>query len=114
MRGIEGQRARARPLVQLIGARAHWALASSAWERYSAIITGMSAPKLVNMFAVPFAFGARTLGTSALNEALKRVLFSMERSGSAANIRGLLPSATNPYSKATSICFARATRPFKN
>jgi len=72
----------------------------------------MPAPKLVNMFAVPFAFGAYP-GHVALNEALKRVLFSMERSGSAPNL-GLVPSATNPYSKATSICFARATRPFRN
>ena len=44
----------------------------------------MTAPKIVNMFAVPFAFGAYP-GHVALNEALKRVLFSMERSGSAAN-----------------------------
>jgi uncharacterized protein (TIGR02466 family) len=44
----------------------------------------MPAPKLVNMSAVPFAFGAYP-GHVALNEALKRVLFSMERSGSAAN-----------------------------
>ena len=44
----------------------------------------MPAPKLVHMFSVPFAFGAYP-GHVALNEALKRVLFAMERSGSAAN-----------------------------
>ena len=48
----------------------------------------MPAPKLVNMFAVPFAFGAYAKH-APLNEALKRVLFSLERSGTAANPRPL-------------------------
>src|ERR1700721_3967675 len=44
----------------------------------------MPAPKLVHMFSVPFAFGACP-GDLGRNEALKGVLFSMERSGTAAN-----------------------------
>jgi hypothetical protein len=48
----------------------------------------MSAPKLVNMFAVPFAFG-HYAAHAPLNAALKRVLFGLEKSGSAANPRPL-------------------------
>src|SRR6202167_2487062 len=48
----------------------------------------MPAPKLVNMFAVPFAFG-HYAAHAALNTALKRVLISLEKSGKAANPRPL-------------------------
>jgi uncharacterized protein (TIGR02466 family) len=48
----------------------------------------MPAPKLVNMFAVPFAFAVYPAHVP-LNEALKRVVFSLEKSGSAANPRPL-------------------------
>jgi Putative 2OG-Fe(II) oxygenase len=46
----------------------------------------MPAPKLVNMFAVPFAFG-HYAAHAPLNAALKRVLFALEKSGTAANPR---------------------------
>jgi uncharacterized protein (TIGR02466 family) len=48
----------------------------------------MPAPKLVNMFAVPFAFGSYP-AHATLNAALKRFVFSLEKSGSAANPRPL-------------------------
>ena len=48
----------------------------------------MPAPKLVNMFAVPFAF-SRYAAHAPLNAALKRLLFSLEKSGQAANPRPL-------------------------
>jgi uncharacterized protein (TIGR02466 family) len=48
----------------------------------------MPAPKVVNMFAVPFAFG-RYDGHAQLNTALKSRIFSLESSGSAANPRPL-------------------------
>jgi Putative 2OG-Fe(II) oxygenase len=46
----------------------------------------MPAPKLVNMFAVPFAFG-HYAAHAPLNAALKRLLFALEKSGTAANPR---------------------------
>ncbi len=46
----------------------------------------MPAPKLVNMFAVPFAFG-HYAAHAPLNAALKRLLFSLEKSGKNANPR---------------------------
>src|SRR5258708_21377471 len=48
----------------------------------------MPAPKLVNMFAVPFAFGLYA-AQAPLNAALKRLVLSMEKSGGAANPRPL-------------------------
>ena len=48
----------------------------------------MPAPKLVNMFAVPFAF-SHYAAHAPLNAALKRLLFSLEKSGQAANPRPL-------------------------
>lgn len=48
----------------------------------------MPAPKLVNMFAVPFAFGLYP-GHAQLNAALKRSLFALEKTGRAANPRPL-------------------------
>ncbi|HEY0799752.1 MAG TPA: putative 2OG-Fe(II) oxygenase [Steroidobacteraceae bacterium] len=48
----------------------------------------MPAPKLVNMFAVPFAFG-QYAAHAPLNAALKRSLFSLEKTGNAANPRPL-------------------------
>jgi uncharacterized protein (TIGR02466 family) len=46
----------------------------------------MPAPNLVNMFAVPFAF-SRYAAHAQLNAALKRALFALEKSGTAANPR---------------------------
>jgi hypothetical protein len=48
----------------------------------------MPAPKLVNMFAVPFAFG-HYAAHAPLNAGLKLVLHSLEKSGRAANPRPL-------------------------
>jgi uncharacterized protein (TIGR02466 family) len=48
----------------------------------------MPAPKLVSMFAVPFAFCQHPASTQ-LNAALKRLVFSLEGSGTAANPRPL-------------------------
>lgn len=48
----------------------------------------MAAPNLMNMFAVPFAFG-RHPQPSALNAALKQRLFALEASGGATNPRPL-------------------------
>ena len=48
----------------------------------------MPAPKLLPMFAVPFAF-SQYPSPGALNAALKQLVFSLERSGTAANPRPL-------------------------
>ena len=48
----------------------------------------MQAPNLVNMFAVPFAFG-RHPDPAQLNSALKRRIAALEESGTAANPRPL-------------------------
>jgi hypothetical protein len=48
----------------------------------------MPALKLVNMFAVPFAF-SHYAAHAPLNAALKRLLFALEKSGNAANPRPL-------------------------
>jgi hypothetical protein len=48
----------------------------------------MPAPKLVNMFAVPFAFG-HYAAHEPLDAALKHLLFELEKSGDAANPRPL-------------------------
>ena len=48
----------------------------------------MPSPKLVNMFAVPFAF-AQYAAHAPLNVGLKRLLFELEKSGRAANPRPL-------------------------
>ena len=48
----------------------------------------MSPPEIINMFAVPFSF-SRYAAHSPLNEALKRRLFQLEKSGTAANPRPL-------------------------
>lgn len=48
----------------------------------------MQPPDIVNMFAVPFAFG-RHPESARLNPALKRCLFALEKTGKAANPRPL-------------------------
>jgi hypothetical protein len=48
----------------------------------------MPAPKLVNMFAVPFAFG-QYAGHAPLNAALKQRFHALEKTGTAANPRPL-------------------------
>ena len=50
----------------------------------------MSAPDVMMMFAVPFGF-ARLPNHAQLNPALKRFIFQLEQSGTAANPRPLTP-----------------------
>jgi transposase InsO family protein len=67
----------------------------------------MPAPKILNKFAEPFAFGAYP-GYAPLNEALKRVGFSVEKGGSAANPR---QSSITPIAVAnTSYAFGKRCR----